>query len=174
LTLKATIVAKNRGGNCVDQVRDGGFDLEDGNSCGFAKHAVKANPRVASVADNGGSTKTMALGRRSPAINSIRAKSAVCRGTIDQRGCRGHRAAAATSEHSRSSPQGHGYAFTTGTEVEPARVDGNRAPERDQSRAPDGQGRLPRRSHGSGTRELDADSPDTASLKVRLNAGSID
>jgi hypothetical protein len=86
VTLKATIVAANRSGNCLGRVVDGGFDLEDGHSCGFAKHAVKANPRLASLADNGGPTKTMALKRGSPAIKRVRAKSPVCAGTVDQRG----------------------------------------------------------------------------------------
>ncbi len=172
LTLKATIVAKNRGGNCVDQVRDGGFDLEDGNSCGFAKHAVKANPRVASVADNGGSTKTMALGRRSPAINSIRAKSAVCRGTIDQRGV--------------PRPQGRGcdigafevVATRTRLRVHHRAGSGNRVeltatvrPSATKAGPPTGKVIFLDRGTVLGTRALDADTPDTASLKVRLSAG---
>ena len=173
MTLKATIVAKNRGGNCLDQVRDGGFDLEDGNSCGFAKHAVKANPRVASLANNGGSTKTMALGRRSPAINSIRAKTAGCRGTIDQRGV--------------PRPQGRGCdigAFEVvatrtrlrvrhrdGTSGNRLRLTATVRPSATKAGPPTG--KVVFLDHGTvlGTRELDADTPDTASLKVRLNAG---
>src|SRR3954447_7627466 len=57
LTLEATIVADNRAGNCLHPVQDGGYNLEDGHSCGFKEHAVKANPLLASLADNGGPTE---------------------------------------------------------------------------------------------------------------------
>jgi hypothetical protein len=40
LTLTASIVAENEGGNCVKPVDDGGFNLENGRSCGFNEHAV--------------------------------------------------------------------------------------------------------------------------------------
>jgi predicted outer membrane repeat protein len=84
--VKGSIVAGNRNGNCLGDPKDGGFNLEDGHSCGFAKHAVKGNPLLASLADNGGPTETMALKPKSPAINRVRAKSAACKGTADQRG----------------------------------------------------------------------------------------
>ncbi len=84
--LTATIVAGNQGGNCVGPVRDGGFDLENGHSCGFTKQAVHANPRLGPLAANGGATQTMALMPGSPAINRVAAANAACRGTSDQRG----------------------------------------------------------------------------------------
>jgi hypothetical protein len=85
LELTATIVAENDGGNCDGQVGDGGFNLENGSSCGFAKHAVKGNPLLAPLADDGGLTPTMALKPGSPAINRVGANNAACRGLQDQR-----------------------------------------------------------------------------------------
>ncbi len=86
LTLTATIVADNQGGNCTARVRDGGYDLETGSSCGFAKHSVSASPRLRGLAANGGPTLTMALGLGSPAIDRVPARAASCRGGTDQRG----------------------------------------------------------------------------------------
>ena len=86
LTLTATIVANNHGGNCTTRVRDGGYNLETGTSCGFAKHAVTANPRLRPLASNGGPTMTMALAPGSPAIDWIAPRAGSCRGSIDQRG----------------------------------------------------------------------------------------
>ncbi len=86
LTLTATIVANNQGGNCTTHVRDGGYNLETGTSCGFAKHAVSANPRLRPLASNGGPTMTMALAPGSPAINWVPPRAGLCRGSTDQRG----------------------------------------------------------------------------------------
>lgn len=86
LTLTATIVSGNQAGNCVDRVRDGGFNLEVGHSCGFTRQALHANPRLGPLAANGGPTPTMALRPASPAINRIPPKRASCRRGVDQRG----------------------------------------------------------------------------------------
>lgn len=84
--LTATILADNQGGNCDPRVRDGGFNLDTGRSCGFTKRAIHANPRLGPLAANGGPTQTMGLLPGSPAINWVGAQRASCRGTIDQRG----------------------------------------------------------------------------------------
>jgi CSLREA domain-containing protein len=94
-TLKNTIVANNPNGrNCkrLGRMTDGGYNLEDGNSCGFsaAKNSLPStNPKLASsLADNGGPTKTIALFTGSPAINAIPQGTNGCGTTIttDQRG----------------------------------------------------------------------------------------
>jgi CSLREA domain-containing protein len=96
-TLKNTIVANNPNGrNCkrLGRMTDGGYNLEDGNSCGFsaAKNSLPStNPKLASsLADNGGPTKTIALFTGSPAINAIPQGTNGCGTTIttDQRGVR--------------------------------------------------------------------------------------
>jgi hypothetical protein len=172
LRLSATIVAKNRGGNCLGHVRDGGFDLEDGTSCGFAKHAVKANPRVASPAKNGGPTKTMALGRRSRAINRVRAKSAECRGTVDQRGV--------PRPQSRRCDIGAFEVVATkaALHLRDRNGSGNRlkltvivTPAVSLPGPPMGKVVIRDRRTVLGKRQLDARKPDAASLRVRLNAG---
>lgn len=86
LTITASIVADNPGRNCLGQVDDGGFNLEDGRTCGFDDHAVNAEPRLEPLADNGGETETRALLPTSPAINRVPPRRAICEGTVDQRG----------------------------------------------------------------------------------------
>lgn len=86
LTLASTIVAQNDGGNCLDHPDDGGYNLEDGDSCGFSADAVNDDPRLRPPADNGGETETLALGRKSPALNVVPAGELTCGGTADQRG----------------------------------------------------------------------------------------
>jgi predicted outer membrane repeat protein len=86
LTITASIVANNPGRNCLGEVDDGGFNLEDGGTCGFADHAVNAEPRLEPLADNGGETETRALLPTSPAINRVPPRRAICEGTVDQRG----------------------------------------------------------------------------------------
>jgi hypothetical protein len=169
LKLKATIVAENRGGNCLDPVRDGGFDLEDGHSCGFTKHAVKANPRLASLHQNGGPTKTMALKHGSPAVNRVRVKSPACGGTVDQRGVarpQGPRCdigafeVVATKTSLRvHEPGKDGKRFRFTATVRPKVAIGGHP-----------MGKVVFRNHHRilGKRRLDGKKPDTASLKVRL------
>jgi hypothetical protein len=86
LTLASTIVAQNDGGNCLGHPDDGGYNLEDGDSCGFSTDAVNDNPRLRPLADNGGETDTMALRRKSPALNVVPTGVITCGGTEDQRG----------------------------------------------------------------------------------------
>ena len=86
LTVTASIVANNPGRNCLGEVDDGGFNLEDGGTCGFADHAVNAEPRLEPLADNGGQTETRALLATSPAIDRVPPRRAICEGTVDQRG----------------------------------------------------------------------------------------
>src|SRR5207248_5121730 len=57
-----------------------GHNIELGKSCGFD---INANPMVLSLANNGGPTRTMALGATSPAINAATTIASV---TTDQRG----------------------------------------------------------------------------------------
>jgi CSLREA domain-containing protein len=93
-TLKNTIVANSLGGNCGGQITDGGYNIDDGNSCSFraANHSLPStNPKLASkpsLANNGGPTKTIALLTGSPAINAIPQGTNGCgtKITTDQRG----------------------------------------------------------------------------------------
>ncbi len=94
LTITNSIVAESSaGGNCSSEgvITDGGYNLEDGTSCGFssAHHSLSStNPLLGSLANNGGPTQTMALLAGSPALDVI-PTSAGC-GTsalaADQRG----------------------------------------------------------------------------------------
>jgi hypothetical protein len=86
LTVTASIVAVNGQGNCRGQIRDGGFDLENGATCGFTDHAVKGNPHLGPLADNGGFTLTRALQPGSPALDVVPPGRSYCEGTVDQRG----------------------------------------------------------------------------------------
>ncbi len=172
LALKATIVAENNGGNCLNPVDDGGFNLEDGHTCGFEKHAVKANPLLAPLADYGGPTETMALKRNSPAINRVRAKIAACHGTVDQRGV--------------PRPQGRrcdiGAFEVVKTRISLAVRNRSKAGKRAKLKAtvkpdvaisgqPTGKVVFLDRKKVLGKAELNGKQPDTASLKVRLGSG---
>jgi CSLREA domain-containing protein len=93
VTLKNTIVANStKGKNCTGKITDGGYNIEDDTSCHFsaAKHSLPStNPKLASsLADNGGSTKTIMLLKGSPAINAIPQGTNGCgtKITTDQRG----------------------------------------------------------------------------------------
>ena len=88
LTATASIVANNPGTDCAGKVTDGGYNLENGADCGFANHAVNANPRLFGLASNGGATETRALSRTSPALDQIPPANPACGGTVDQRGVR--------------------------------------------------------------------------------------
>lgn len=85
ITLKNTIVANNTPWNCQFTITDGGGNLQFGgtnaNSCGTT--IPTADPKLSSLADNGGATQTMALLPDSPALNA--AHPADCP-TTDQRG----------------------------------------------------------------------------------------
>ena len=81
------------GGNCSGGVTDGGYNLSDDNSCGFAGTGANGKPigdnvndvnvKLGALADNGGFTQTLALGTGSYAIDAI--PKARCPST-DQRG----------------------------------------------------------------------------------------
>jgi predicted outer membrane repeat protein len=86
LSVTASIVANNPGRNCLGQVDDGGFNLEDHMTCGFANHNVHAEPLLGPLADNGGQTETRALRSTSPAIDKVPPRRPFCAGTVDQRG----------------------------------------------------------------------------------------
>ena len=80
-TATNTIVAGNSGGNCSSfSVTDGGHNIDDGTTCGFAGGGCTATPGTslcqtdpgldpAGLADNGGPTQTIALLAGSPAID---------------------------------------------------------------------------------------------------------
>ena len=82
LTVTNTIVANSTsGGNCAGSVTDGGHNLDDGTTCGFTgtgctgtsgSSFCSTNPQLdpAGLANNGGTTQTIALEPESPAINA--------------------------------------------------------------------------------------------------------
>ncbi len=87
VTLKNTILANNGSANCDRTVANGGGNLQyPGTDCGAA--IPVGNPLLAALANNGGSTQTMALQTGSPAIDAgddtICAASPV--NNLDQRG----------------------------------------------------------------------------------------
>ncbi|MBN1137281.1 MAG: VCBS repeat-containing protein, partial [Anaerolineae bacterium] len=89
VTLSNTIVAETVGtaANCSHSGNGGivssGYNLDSGNSCGFAAtgDVVNTNPNLAALADNGGPTPTHALHTGSPALDH-----GTCTVTTDQRG----------------------------------------------------------------------------------------
>ncbi|HLL38103.1 MAG TPA: choice-of-anchor Q domain-containing protein, partial [Rubrobacteraceae bacterium] len=92
-TLRNTIVANSiSGGNCAgDAITDGGYNIDDGTSCGFSttdNSLSDVAPMLGPLADNGGPTLTHALLEGSPAINAIPEGTNGCGTTIttDQRG----------------------------------------------------------------------------------------
>jgi uncharacterized repeat protein (TIGR01451 family) len=71
-----TIMADNPGGNCLGTITDGGFNIDDGATCGFmvANNSLpNTNPELdpTGLQDNGGPTQTIALQPTSPAIDAI-------------------------------------------------------------------------------------------------------
>ncbi len=92
--LRNTIVAySTSGGNCVGAtITDGGYNIDDRARCGFSEEQnslPNTDPRLAAgLADNGGTTRTIALLKGSPAINAIPEDENGCGTTIttDQRG----------------------------------------------------------------------------------------
>jgi hypothetical protein len=82
-TLVNSIVASNPGKNCDGPLVDGGHNIAyPGTSCSGAAHVA---PKLAALANNGGPTRTRALGPGSPAINAVPASGAGCT-AHDQRG----------------------------------------------------------------------------------------
>ena len=93
-TVANSILADSTGGNCLgDTITDGGYNISDDSSCGFAgtgangkpigDNVSDANIKLGPLADNGGPTETFALGSGSYAIDAI--PKALCPPT-DQRG----------------------------------------------------------------------------------------
>jgi uncharacterized repeat protein (TIGR01451 family)/CSLREA domain-containing protein len=96
-TLSDSIVAANAGGNCLAAFgsggSDGGYNIDDGTSCGFSaatNSLSNTDPLLdpAGLKDNGGPTQTIALQPASPAIDAIPPNVNGCGTTIttDQRG----------------------------------------------------------------------------------------
>jgi hypothetical protein len=82
LSLANSIVASNTPSNCAGTFGDGGHNIRfPGGACPGAA----ADPLLAALADNGGLTRTQALGGGSPALDLVPATGAGCTGT-DQRG----------------------------------------------------------------------------------------
>jgi HYR domain len=91
--LRGTIVAAAaEGDNCSGPISDGGYNLEDGTSCGLTATGSLANTDArldpVGLGHNGGQTRTVALLPTSPAIDAIPETSDGCGTafTIDQRG----------------------------------------------------------------------------------------
>ncbi len=95
-TLVNTIVSnQTAGGNCAGGglISDGGYNLEDGRSCGFStanNSLPETDPLLdpAGLKNNGGPTQTIALQPGSPAINAVPRGVNGCGTTLttDQRG----------------------------------------------------------------------------------------
>jgi CSLREA domain-containing protein len=96
-TLSNTVVANNpTGENCVGPVIDGGYNIDDGKTCGFsiAHHSKPStDPQLdpGGLQYNGGPTRTIALLQGSPAIDAIPKGQSGCATTTnpittDQRG----------------------------------------------------------------------------------------
>jgi CSLREA domain-containing protein len=95
-TFKNTIVANStQGGNCFTTlngtIADEGYNIEDGTSCSFSaanNSMPSTEPKLFSLADNGGPTQTFKLRRESPAIDAIPNATNGCgtQITTDQRG----------------------------------------------------------------------------------------
>ncbi len=82
-SILATIGGPASGSECVGPLSDGGNNVTDDTSCGFASSEVNAkSERLKSLAYNGGPTQTMALTSGNPAIRSV---PSGCSAT-DQRG----------------------------------------------------------------------------------------
>ena len=67
------LLAANTGGNCDGPIADDGYNLDDGSTCGVGPSYYSLNnvdPKLGPLADNGGPTKTLALGSDSPAIDA--------------------------------------------------------------------------------------------------------
>jgi predicted outer membrane repeat protein len=91
VTLSNTIMAHSpTGGNCYGTITSGGNNLDSGNTCAFAARGDRINtiPRLGPLANNGGTTQTMALMAGSPAIDA--GNNLICAAppvnNVDQRG----------------------------------------------------------------------------------------
>jgi hypothetical protein len=91
VTLQGTIVANSEfGGNCAGQPTDGGYNIDDDGTCGFAQ-ATGSLPNTdplldpEGLKDNGGPTPTIALLPESPAVDLV-GQDACPPPSTDQRG----------------------------------------------------------------------------------------
>jgi len=89
-SLSGSIVANNTGGDCntwYGSSIDNGYNLSSDSSCGFTGTGSLQNtdPKLGSLASNGGPTQTLALQDGSPAIDAIPLSANLCPRT-DQRG----------------------------------------------------------------------------------------
>ena len=84
-TVTNTILSGNPGGNCNEPLTSGGHNVDSGSNCGLSGSTdqVNTDPRLGSLAGNGGPTATQALQSTSPAIDH--GGSSACPST-DQRG----------------------------------------------------------------------------------------
>jgi hypothetical protein len=75
LTVGATIIANNTGGDCYGTVTDKGYNIDDDGSCGFsaANHSISHSTTLdlGTLADNGGLTETILPGETSSAVGVI-------------------------------------------------------------------------------------------------------
>jgi predicted outer membrane repeat protein len=94
MTLRNTIVANSHsGGNCGGVITDGGYNIDDGTTCGFSE-ANNSQPSTNPLLDpnglqnNGSPTQTIKLLKNSPAIDAIPEGTNGCGTeiTTDQRG----------------------------------------------------------------------------------------
>jgi len=92
ITVTGSILADSGyGQSCSAAVTDGGFNIDDGTSCGFSApyhDLINTNPSLAALAGNGGPTQTMALNSGSPAIDAGQSGSA-CTSVNDSEDQRG-------------------------------------------------------------------------------------
>jgi CSLREA domain-containing protein len=93
ITLRSTIVANTtQGTNCQGNTTDGGYNIDDDDSCNFSQannSLPNTEPQLANgLANNGGLTRTIALLTGSPAIDAIPQGDNDCATIIrrDQRG----------------------------------------------------------------------------------------
>ena len=91
ITVTGSILADTGDGqSCSAAVTDGGFNIDDGTSCGFSAGTdhQSTGPDLAALASNGGPTQTMALNTGSPAIDAGQSGAACTsvNGSLDQRG----------------------------------------------------------------------------------------
>lgn len=88
VTLRNSIIASNSSsdGNSCDGLAmiDGGHNITFGNQTAGVCPGAVADPKLQTLADNGGPTQTMRLSAGSPAIDLVPASS--CAATTDQRG----------------------------------------------------------------------------------------
>ena len=85
LAITSSILADSPGGNCRGTISDGGYNIDDGTTCGFGTASwSNTDPLLAPLEDNGGPTWTHALLDGSPAIDAVPTGS--CTLATDQRG----------------------------------------------------------------------------------------